>query len=192
MSGDRFAKAGDSTRLSPERIRHTEFSRTNLGRRGYNVEEVDRFLGRLAEDLAARDAREAGLRTEVNAVKTALKDWQSTNSKTRAGGDEPPPAPKPTAQAVNLLSQAQQQADSYIAQAQDYCRQLVGQARNQAEALLSHAQEAAAHAANLAGTTDLEERLDRTRAFLDAIGEVESQLKTARETLANEVERLTN
>ncbi|GLZ77349.1 hypothetical protein Afil01_21560 [Actinorhabdospora filicis] len=177
MSGDAgIERAG---RLSPERIRHTEFSRTTLGRRGYNVEEVDRFLGRLAEDLAARDAREARLRTEIETVKNALKDWQSSNSRA--------PRARPAPEAINLLSQAQQQADSYIAQAQDYCRQLVGQARGQADAVLTQAQVAAAQVVE---SSELTEKLDRTRAFLEAIGAVEAQLKAARERLADEVERL--
>ncbi|HEY1180499.1 MAG TPA: DivIVA domain-containing protein [Phytomonospora sp.] len=197
MTGD-DARTPQGHNLSPDRVRHTEFSRTTIGRRGYHTEEVDRFLTRLAEELAARDAREARLRVEAEKVKGALKDWQSANAR----GHVPTVAPiRPTAEAVNLLSQAQQQADSYIAQAQDYCRQLIYQARGQADSVLktaqSHAEAAAAQAAQAfdqASPEELEEieaRLSRTRAFLDAIGTVESQLKTARETLAVEVDRLT-
>ena len=199
MTGDDDATAPRGPKLSPDKVRHAEFSRTTIGRRGYNTEEVDRFLNRLAEELAARDAREARLRVEAEKVKGALKDWQSANAR----GHVPTVAPtRPTAEAVNLLSQAQQQADSYIAQAQDYCRQLIYQARGQADSVLktaqSHAEAAAAQAAQAldqqASPEELEEieaRLSRTRAFLDAIGTVEAQLKTARETLAVEVDRLT-
>ncbi|MEV0647698.1 DivIVA domain-containing protein [Phytomonospora sp. NPDC050363] len=199
MTGDDATAPRGGPKLSPDKVRHTDFSRTTLGRRGYNTEEVDRFLNRLAEELAARDAREARLRVEAEKVKNALKDWQSANAR----GHVPTVAPiRPTAEAVNLLSQAQQQADSYIAQAQEYCRQLIYQARGQADSVLrtaqTHAEAAAAQAAQAldqqASPEELEEieaRLSRTRAFLDAIGTVEAQLKTARETLAVEVDRLT-
>jgi hypothetical protein len=46
-------------------------------------------------------------------------------------------------EAVNTLSQAQQQADAYIAQAQEYCRQITADARNRADAILCEAQERA-------------------------------------------------
>ena len=200
MTGDDDATAPRGPKLSPDKVRHAEFSRTTIGRRGYNTEEVDRFLNRLAEELAARDAREARLRVEAEKVKGALKDWQSANSRGVAPQQIAPA--RPAAEAVNLLSQAQQQADSYIAQAQDYCRQLIYQARGQADSVLrtaqSHAEAAAQQAAQAldqqASPEELEEieaRLSRTRAFLDAIGAVEAQLKTARETLAVEVDRLT-
>src|ERR1043165_10231433 len=80
MTGD-DATAPRGHGLSPDKVRHVDFTRTTLGRRGYNTEEVDRFLNRLAEELAARDAREARLRVEAEKIKGALKDWQSANAR---------------------------------------------------------------------------------------------------------------
>jgi cell division initiation protein len=114
------------------------------------------------------------------------------------------PQRQPTVEAVNLLSRAQQQADSLIAQARDYARQVADQARRQYHDVLREAQRQAQEEAERAvlvyraraGThytaefEELERRLAWARAFLDAIQSVEAQLKTAREALAYEVEKL--
>src|SRR4029453_17391365 len=56
----------------------------------------------------------------------------------------------PNVEAVNILSRAQQEADSYVAQTQAYCRRLAVDARDHAQQILTEAQAQAEEAANLA------------------------------------------
>jgi DivIVA domain-containing protein len=189
-------------RLTPERVRSVEFTRTPLGRRGWNEDEVQQFLQRVAEDIAARDAAEASLRAEVGFYKNRLRQWQNEQ---RGGQSEDPPGPaQPSVEAINILSQAQQEADAYVAQAQDYCRRLTADAQEHAQVILGDAQVQAEQAAEeavrdyraragdqyTAEFEDLERRLAWARTFLSSLENVETQLRTAREALTYEVDKL--
>ncbi|HET6953540.1 MAG TPA: DivIVA domain-containing protein [Acidimicrobiales bacterium] len=185
-------------RLTPDRVRSQQFSRTPLGRRGVSEEEVRAFLGRVAEDIAARDASEASLRATVDHYKTTIAHWQSED-----GIHAERMAPRPSVDAVNILSRAQQEADTYVAQTQEYCRRLALDARQHAEEILDdargRAEEAARQAAaehrRLAGDElpeqeDLVRRLAWARTFVTSLETVEAQLRTAREALQLEFERM--
>jgi DivIVA domain-containing protein len=137
-------------RLTPARVRSVQFPRAAVGRRGYSGEAVDQFVRRMAEEITARDAAEANLRAQLDRVRRALKQWQSRQLERRSDTgthpvvtDADPATPEHSVEAVNTLSQAQQQADAYIAQAQEYCRQITADARNRADAILCEAQERA-------------------------------------------------
>jgi DivIVA domain-containing protein len=195
-------------RLTPERVRRTQFSRTPIGRRGLSEDEVTDFLHRIADELSARDAAEASLRAKVTHYKNTLIQWQREQLEAR--GDEVPPGsagpsgPRPSVAAVNLLSQAQQQADAYVAQTQEYCRRLAADAQDHAQEILSEARAqaqamaedaATAYQAEVGGTDtamieELGRRLRWARAFITSLESVEAQLRTAREALAYEFEKL--
>jgi DivIVA domain-containing protein len=131
-------------RLTPARVRSTQFPRAAVGRRGYSPEAVDQFVRRVADEIMGRDAAEANLRAQLDRVRRALKQWQSRQLERRDTGVNPTIAPEGRSlDAINTLSQAQQQADSYVAQAQEYCRQITADARNRADAILCEAQERA-------------------------------------------------
>jgi DivIVA domain-containing protein len=131
-------------RMTPARLRATQFPRAAVGRRGYSAEAVDQFLRRMAEEITGRDAAEANLRAQLDRLRRALKQWQSRQLERRETGQLPVVMSEGrTVDAVNTLSQAQQQADAYIAQAQEYCRQITADARNRADAILCEAQERA-------------------------------------------------
>jgi cell division initiation protein len=119
------------------------------------------------------------------------------------------PDPRPTIDAVNILSRAQQEADTYVAQTQEYCRRLALDARRHAEEILddarARAEEAAAEAeaayrAAAAGAAngadvgvdlqELEHRLVWARTFIASLETVEAQLRTAREALSYEFDRM--
>ncbi|WP_331767245.1 DivIVA domain-containing protein [Embleya sp. NBC_00896] len=189
------------TPLTPQRVRSTEFNRASLARRGYDVEEVKMFLGRIAEDIAASDTEKSGLRAEID----RLREWYrqqgvETGPQTQASTSLVP-AVKADKQAVAMLSQAQQQADAYVAQAEQYCRQVMGEARRQADEMLRDAQASAESAANDAArayraqaggeyAAELEEMQRRVawlRAFCHAI---QVQLTAASESFAREVAKL--
>ncbi len=116
----------------------------------------------------------------------------------------PAPAAAPASEAVDVLSRAQQEADAYVAQTQAYCRRLAVDAREHAQRILADAQSQAEQAADRAvqgyrarsgnGYTpefeELERRLAWARTFLTSLETVQSQLRTAREALSSEFDRL--
>lgn len=196
-------------RLTPERVRKMQFTRTQIGRRGLAEDEVSLFLERVAEDIAARDAEDASMRAMVLHYQNTLADWRAeyrdpqsrsgTGTGTGTGGGV-----MPSVEAVNILSRAQQEADSYVAQTQAYCRRLAVDARDHAQQILTEAQAQAEEAANRAvqgyrarsGDSytpefeELERRLAWARTFLSSLESVEAQLRTAREALTYEFDRL--
>ncbi|MBN2623208.1 MAG: DivIVA domain-containing protein [Acidimicrobiales bacterium] len=194
-------------RLTPDRVRSMQFSRTPVGRRGLSEEEVGRFLQRVADDIAARDASEASLRAKVNHYKNTLIEWQREHSEARNDelllGSPPSPA-QPSVEAVNILSRAQQEADAYVAQTQEYCRRLADDARDHAHAIITDAKQRADAAADdavrgyraqagdayTAELEDLERRLAWARTFLSSLETVETQLRATRQALTYEVDRI--
>ncbi|HZM42882.1 MAG TPA: DivIVA domain-containing protein [Acidimicrobiales bacterium] len=188
-------------RLTPERVRKMQFTRTQIGRRGLAEDEVNLFLERVAEDIAARDAEDASMRAMVLHYQNTLADWRAEHrdpqGRTGTGA-------MPNVEAVNILSRAQQEADSYVAQTQAYCRRLAVDARDHAQQILTEAQAQAEEAANLAVQgyrarsgeaytpefEELERRLAWARTFLSSLESVEAQLRTAREALSYEFDRL--
>jgi DivIVA domain-containing protein len=192
--------------MSPERVRTWEFSRSALGRRGYNADEVRLFLARLAEELAAGDREKSALRAEVRRLRNYYRDHNvdlDGSGAERGAAAAPPRDDAPTIAAINLMSQAQQAADAQVAQAEEYARRLVHQAREQYEEILREAAEQASEAAERAGAAYLESReagvvdgpdqeaLERRIAWLRTFAEVtQVQLKSVLEALTREVDKL--
>jgi cell division initiation protein len=193
-------------RLTPDRVRSMQFTRTALGRRGFAEDEVNAFLQRVADDIATRDAAETSLRAKVNHYKNTLVQWQREQSESRTDdlNGHAPDSTSATVEAVNILSRAQQEADAYVAQTQEYCRRLAADAHDHAQRVLdeatSHADAAAEEAVvemrargdgnHSVEMEDLERRLAWARTFLASLETVETQLRTAREALAYEFGKL--
>jgi cell division initiation protein len=198
-------------RLTPERVRKMQFTRTQIGRRGLAEDEVNLFLERVAEDIAARDAEDASMRAMVLHYQNTLADWraeyrdpQSRSGTASGSATGTGTGVMPSVEAVNILSRAQQEADSYVAQTQAYCRRLAVDARDHAQQILTEAQAQAEEAANRAVQgyrarsgdaytpefEELERRLAWARTFLSSLESVEAQLRTAREALSYEFDRL--
>lgn len=189
----------DERRIDAATLNAARFELTPLGRRGYQPEEVHELLSRIAGELERRDATEAALRSESERFRLALREWQSRQSQRQNTMTN-----KPDTNAVMLLSQAQEQAEGYVAQAQDYCRRLIGQARGQAQQVLEQARRQAEEQAEAAAADYREQagalhsaqaeeqarRLARVQSFLGAVTAAEEQLREARENLAAEVEHL--
>ena len=197
-ASDQQLAAQPTQRLTPERVRSMHFGRTPIGRRGLSEEEVTLFLHRVADDLATRDAAEASLRAKVAHYKDTLMRWQSEANADQPAGSTAASAGPPVA-AINILSQAQQEADAYVAQAQEYCRRLASDARDHAQEIVSEAQALAEATArehrppvdgNSGELEELEHRLVWARTFLASLETVEAQLRTAREALAYELDRM--
>ncbi|GAB3645977.1 DivIVA domain-containing protein [Glycomyces tarimensis] len=196
-----YSYRSSGAKVTVGQVNNARFSMTSLTRRGYQPEEVHRFLALVADELASRDQREAALRADAEKLKEALRNWQSQQSSQRLAQSAPV---TPTSTAVNLVSQAQQQAESYVNQAQHYSRQIIAQARSQAAELMQRTQERAKAEADRAVAeyrryndgqrdTEAEDRirqLVRAHSFLEAVEVAEEQLRLTREGLQAEVAKL--
>lgn len=183
----------EAGRITPADIHDVRFSSGTMMRPGYNAAEVDRFLARTSQELARLHAEKAELRDQVRALSA---DAQHVVQEA------------PSDQAVRLLATAQQTADQYVAEAEDFSRQMAADsrsrheeelrnAREQAGAIIQAAQEAAsrmvaegtapAGEADLSGATkeELEEQVAYLRAFAQAC---RVQLRSYLEALLTDVE----
>ena len=179
-------------RLSPGDVRSVRLVRATMLRPGYNDVEVDRFLDRVAEELARLHADKAELRDQVRALQEQVAGAAAQEA--------------PSDQAVRILATAQQTADSYVAEAEDFSRQMTADARAQYEdqvrrarenagAIIQAAQEAAARmtVGERPPTADAPQRstqeLEEQVAYLKAFGQAcRTQLRAYLEALLVDVE----
>ncbi|MFI0485294.1 DivIVA domain-containing protein [Actinomadura sp. 9N215] len=129
MNSPNLPVVSEGTRLTPGELRSVEFARAALGRRGYDEEEVRNFLSYVEHELVQIFNDKAALGEEVNRLRAQA-----------ARGGNGVMAPEDAHfQAVRILSQAQQTADLYVADAERYTRELAHEARLHREAILSDA-----------------------------------------------------
>ena len=184
--------AGDGDRgFTPADLQNVRFTRASMLRPGYVDTEVDRLVSRAAEALSRLIAEKAQLRDQVRALQAQLDGAAAQVA--------------PSDQAVRILSTAQQTADNYVAEAEEFSRQMTSEARalyeeqvrlarENAGAILQAAQEAAAKITGGAsggadaGSRDVEE-LQEQVAYLKAFGQAcRTQLRSYLEALLTDVE----
>jgi cell division initiation protein len=170
--------------MSPASVRNASFG---TRRRGYDPDEVYEFLHRVADEIEGGDADRATLRAEISRLTGELADLRAA-----APPEQPDERMEISAHAVNLLSQAQQAADSAVAEAERYARDMVLAARNQYQEILQRAQDAASEAAHELravpggyGIPVQEVEYVRTFAHIAQV-----QLRSVLDALAKEVDRL--
>jgi len=171
-------------------LRRVQFTHGTMLRPGYTDREVDEFKAQVADQLAGLTEENAALRAEVRALQEQLQAVASR--------------PSVSDQAVGILATAQQTADQYVAEAEDFSRQMtsearaqydeqLAQAREQAGAIIQAAQEARATMIAAGGaatgqgsaTEDLQEQVAYLRAFGQAC---RTQLRAYLEALLTDVE----
>lgn len=149
-------------RLTPDLVQSVTFPGARLGRRGYDEEHVRAFLSQVERELVTLLNEKASLWEEVERLRQrVLQDGDGL-------GYRPQDA---HIQAVNVLSNAQQTADRYVADAQQYSRELaedarrrrdevIAEARTHADRLLeeAHAQASSAAVAAIAGPGSVDRR----------------------------------
>jgi DivIVA domain-containing protein len=196
MTSDQYA--GTERRLGPGDVQSVRFTNGSMLHPGYNEAEVDRFLNRVAQEMASLHAEKAKLRDHVHALQAQLQDAAAA-----------PVPDAPSDQAVRLLATAQQTADNYVAEAEDFSRQMTADARARYEEHLRHARESAGaiiqaayeQAAQMTGggenpvatepvgrsatTAELEEQVAYLKAFAQAC---RTQLRAYLEALLTDVE----
>jgi DivIVA domain-containing protein len=189
MTTDQNAAPPADRGLTPADLQNVRFTRASMMRPGYVDTEVDRVLSRVAEELGRLYAEKAALRDQVRSLQAQVD------------GIVIPEAP--SEQAVRILSSAQQTADNYVAEAEEFSRQvthdarveyeeMTREARETAGAILQAAQEAAAKmgpaTASPSGERNLEQ-LEEQVAYLRAFGQAcRTQLRAYLEALLTDVE----
>lgn len=124
------------SRLTPGELHSVVFARAALGRRGYDEVQVRDFLQYVEGELVQIFSDKAALADEVNRLRAQAAQ----------GGARGVMAPEDAHfQAVRILSQAQQTADLYVADAERYTRELAHEARLHREAILADAKGRAEH-----------------------------------------------
>ena len=121
----------NSELLTPERVRSATFTPSRLGRRGPDEAEVRAFCQWVAEGLGHLLNDNAALHEEVLRLRERLLDGGRSKS-----GVQPEDA---HVQAVYVLSKAQQTADRYVAEAQEYSRELAEDAHLRRDEILREA-----------------------------------------------------
>lgn len=187
----------DVQAYTPDKVRNAEFSRAPLTRRGYHEDEVRIYLHRVAEVVAASDAEKSRLRGEIQRLRDYFREHGVGAESSSAPAQQQQEA---HVEAINVMSRAQQSADTQVAQAEEYARRIVSEARGQHEQILQQAQREATEAAErarlsqqAAGHSDAGEReqLERHLAYLRTFAEVtQVQLKSVLEGLSREVDKL--
>src|SRR3954453_4996540 len=188
MTTDQNAAPPADRGLTPADLQNVRFTRASMMRPGYVDTEVDRVLARVAEELGRLYAEKAALRDQVRSLQAQVD------------GVGVPEAP--SQQGVRILSSAQQTADNYVAEAEEFSRQithdarveyedLTREARETAGAILQAAQEAAAKigpGASPGSERSLEE-VEEQVAYLKVFGQaVRTQLRSYLEALLTDVE----
>jgi DivIVA domain-containing protein len=177
--------------LTPADLQSLRFTRASMLHPGYVDSEVDRVMSRLAEELGRHIAEKAQLRDQLRALQAHVEGVV--------------PQEPPSEQAVRILATAQQTADNYVAEAEEFSRQVtsearaeydeaVRQARENAGAIIQAAQEAAARigagapAGEGTGQRNIEE-LEEQVAYLKAFGQAcRVQLRSYLEALLADIE----
>lgn len=193
MTPDQPLQAGpDDRHLTPEDVRGVGFHAGGMLHPGYDAAEVEKFRALVADELERATAERDQLWARVRSLEEQLAAVEHR---------EPP-----SDQAVRILSVAQQTADQYVAEAEDFSRQMTSDARAQHEEQLRTARETAgsiiqaAHetaarmvesgAVPAAGTAGMDpEKAREEVAYLKAFGQaVRVQLRSYLEALITDVE----
>ncbi|NUR90843.1 MAG: DivIVA domain-containing protein [Nonomuraea sp.] len=159
---------GSGDWLTPAQLRSTVFRRAALGKRGLDEQQVNAFIDRVEQELTVLLQEKRALSAEVE----RLRAYVSTTEKPappeqKAEVEQAEPVQQAVSRvheahvyAASILSQAQQTADQYMREAQDYGRELVEDARRRRAELLARSAD---------DGEDLEEIRAAARHYRDAL-----------------------
>jgi len=178
-----------SPSISAEAVRVARFS---TKRHGWDEKEVRAFLDSVANDIQAADAERASLRAELHEIRAEVERIRGTVT-----ADESQSHVEISVHAVGLLSQAQQTADSCVAEAEQYARDLITAARSQYQEILQKAQQAAAQSMRELSAVSAAGGPDEAAVSLPEIEYVRTfarvaqvQLRSVLDALTQEVDKL--
>jgi DivIVA domain-containing protein len=131
-------------RLTPDQVQSVSFPAARLGRRGFDEEHVRAFCAQVEGELVTLLNEKTALWEEVERLRRRMLG---------ENGDAPGLRPEDAhIQAVHILSNAQQTADRYVADAQHYSRQLAEDARRRRDEVLEEDHQQGTRAAGAAMT----------------------------------------
>ncbi|ADB33808.1 hypothetical protein Kfla_4791 [Kribbella flavida DSM 17836] len=157
---------------SPYAIRTRTFG---TRRKGLDPDEVREYLNELAAQVEHSDAERARLRAELD----RQRDSAPADAEQRA---------HITANAVGLLSQAQQIADNLVSEAEQYAKDLIESAREQQRDVLLRARDSVETAVRQLPANNVQAaELEYVRTFTQV---AHVQLRSVLDALAEQVERL--
>ncbi|MEV5827426.1 DivIVA domain-containing protein [Spirillospora sp. NPDC052242] len=141
MNSPNLPVVSQGTRLTPGELQSVVFARAALGRRGYDEDQVRNFLQYVERELVQIFSEKAALAEEVDRLRARVGSAAAGGADPGQGAGGPGVMAPQDAhfQAVRILSQAQQTADLYVADAERYTRELAHEARLHREAILSDA-----------------------------------------------------
>jgi cell division septum initiation protein DivIVA len=127
-------------RLTPDVVQAVSFRSAHLGRRGFDEEHVRAFCHQVQDELVRLLNERTALQEEVNRLRRHILG--------HSGEDDGVGYSRADAhlQAVSILYRAQQTADGYVTEAQEYSRHLAQDAQRRRDDMLS---EAHAHASRV-------------------------------------------
>jgi cell division initiation protein len=169
--------------LSADEVRSARFSNR---RRGFDVDEVLLFLNKVANDVQASDGERAALRADLHTARAEVQRLREERA------EPTPERVEISVHAVGLLSQAQQTADSCVAEAEQYARELIEAARNQYRDILDRAQQAAAESVRHIDVASTESgvgvpEIEYVRTYARV---AQVQLRSVLDALTHEVDKL--
>ena len=105
-------------RLTPDVVQAVSFRTAHLGRRGFDEDHVRAFCHQVQDELVRLVSERTALQEEVNRLRRHILGHSGEDD---GFGDSRADA---HLQAVSILYRAEQTADHYVAEAQEYSRHL--------------------------------------------------------------------
>jgi DivIVA domain-containing protein len=127
---------GFSGRLTPDSVQGVSFPPAKLGRRGLDERHVRAFCGQVERELVRLLNERTSLSNEVQRLRNRVLGGEGAEARILQDDAQ--------AQAVRILSTAQETADRHVADAQAYSRQLADDARQMRDEILAEARARAA------------------------------------------------
>jgi DivIVA domain-containing protein len=170
-------------RLTPDVVQAISFRAARLGRRGFDEEHVRAFCRQVEAELVVLRSERSLLQEEVGRLRRRILGDDDGPPGLRRGGAVNGGGPR---SAVGILSRAQQTAEHYVAEAQEYSRHLqrdaqrrrdgmVTEVRAHLDQVIEQAHHEASRAARIAlapaGARDVRAELAYLRAFGDVYTE---------------------
>jgi DivIVA domain-containing protein len=164
--------------LTADDVREKEFSKTKY-REGFDQDEVDDFLDRVAETIEALTVERDQLR---NRVSDAPRGGSSASELLRAATDSAnPPSPQ------SMLAMAQRLHDEYVRSGEEERERIIFDAKTEADRIKARAEREAQDRLKNLGTdrADLERKIDDLRRFER---DYRARLKTYLENLLGDLD----
>lgn len=125
-------------RLTPDEVRGTSFQPARRGHRGFDQGQVRAFCAKVGHELGLLLDEKASLQQEVEQLRERVLGDPDDAA---AAGISPEDS---HVHAVRILAKAQQTADRYVADAQEYSRELAESARRRRDEIVAEARASAA------------------------------------------------